>query len=153
MKDREREWERGRTAGWRRIPARRIGTIVALLLVGAGAGIWAVQRSGGGVAAAPDVSTPVAVEPEHRTERLDLLPEPEAPPRGSAAHAAYFRALVSGEERSLETIRSALAAAEGEKRGAKTDHVRRLQDLERAYSARLVRHRHELGDEPRATTR
>jgi hypothetical protein len=80
-----------------------------------------------------------------------LPPDPDPPAIGTAERRTYFDALVAGDERSLETVRSALANAAAGNGRTEEAYVRRLQEMERVYQERLARHRGQMASATGAT--
>jgi hypothetical protein len=136
--------------------------VAALALVGAGAVVWlvlappvrraadrpaaAAAGAGAGAVSAPvagRVVSPPGERPAVPLELAELPPEPAPPPPGAPDRRPYFEALAAGEERSLATVRAALAAALDDQGGAAatTPYVRTLKVLEAGYAERLARHR------------
>jgi hypothetical protein len=80
-----------------------------------------------------------------------LPPDPDPPAIGTAERRAYFDALVAGDERSLETVRSALANAVAGKGRTEEAYIHRLEEMERVYQERLARHRGQMAPATGAT--
>jgi hypothetical protein len=119
-------------------------------------GTWAVVRSrasrdaGANVAtgAREDLaaSTPrIRTPPPVGTEAPFVAPEEPTPPEpGTPARAPYFRAMVAGDERALQSIRDAVTQSKAGRGSATPAYLKRLQEMEVVYAERLVRHRRDL---------
>jgi hypothetical protein len=117
--------------------------LTALLLVVVGA-LWIVGRWPADRVPSPPPPTTLAATGDLVLDgpppAVTLAPEPTPPPAGTAAHEAYFAAVVAGEERGLAAVRAALAAGGPSAVIPGAQSVQQLRTLEAIYAERLARH-------------
>lgn len=75
---------------------------------------------------------------------LGLPREPPPPPAGTDARRIFLAAMISGDERGLQTVREALQGTQGCQGSTNSEYLRKLTMLQREYTERLERHRREM---------